>query len=636
MRGTNWTVGAVLALAALAPRAAFGAAYYVNDPSTAGDQPFPGCAAMGPGQSSAPCGTCARPCDSPQLAYDANPVGPGDTIYLNTGRYSPDAGAPGLALVVPGKEGAAGAPLVVEGLVDASGRCARDDAGVPLVLMDGLDAGSVGVFITVSYVTVKGFGITRMAPNGSEPYGSGVRIVGPGDAPPDGGFPDAGPTGFVVTGMEIYGLKGGAASPVDIDDWVPSCDGCEVSWNRLHSCGSCNAAVWIQGTPGVRVIGNEIYSNTLLASGTPSQIYLAAAPAPVVRNNLVFANGGDALKLLGCLRPRLCGSQVSSLAQVVNNTFWRNVLVSQDFDDGEIAIEDGSGGATFENNLIGYDGEPAFYTDGTGFLASDYNGFHNLGDGGFAFVGGTAVGSFQEWQFTGVDSHSLEANPLFSATASDFHLSSTGGFFGEDGVLHWDSRVSPFLDLGDPAAPIGQQRAPNRGRVNLGAYGGTREASLTPVIIVGENGDGQHGAAGSTLQQSLAVAVLFEGVGDAAAGVEVAFDVTSGDGRVSPALAVTDATGAAATRLTLGTAATTVVRASLPNVLNAGEVTFTATVDPDAGVPDGGPPPDAGPPDAGPPGNFGVCGCASSGAGPVALLALAMAVCLLSRRRVRP
>jgi len=625
VRGTGWTVGAVLALAALAPRASLAGAYYVNDPSTAGDRPFPGCLAMGPGQPSAPCGTCARPCDSPQLAYDANPVGPGDTIFLNAGRYSPDAGTPGLALVVPGKEGAAGSPLVVEGLVDSFGRCARDDAGVPLVLVDGLDAGSVGVSVGVSYVTVKGFGITGMAPSLVEPFGSGVRIVGPGGAP--GTVPD----GWVVTGMEIYRLRGSTASPVDVDGWYSSCDGCEVSWNRLHDCPTCSAAVWIRGVPGVRVVGNEIYGNSLFTSGTPAQIYLGGSPNPLVRNNVVFANGGDALGLLGCGSPSTCGLQVTSGAQVVNNTFWRNGIISNDGDNAEIAIEDGSSGAAFRNNLIGFDQEPAFYTDGTALASSDYNGFYAMGDGGYALLDGGQVAALADWQALGFDPNGVEANPLFSATASDFHLSSTGGFFGEDGVLRWDSRVSPFLDRGDPATPIGQQRPPNRGRVNLGAYGGTREASLTPVIIVGESGDGQHGAAGSTLPQSLAVAVLFEGVGDAAAGVEVAFDVTSGDGKVSQARAVSDQTGAAATWLTLGTAATTVVRASLPNVLNAGEWTFTATVDPDAGVPDAG-----SPPDAGPPGHFGVCGCESGGAGPVGLLALVIAGCLLSRRRVHP
>src|SRR5262245_14087021 len=210
----SWQFGAVLALCALAPRFALATTYYVNDSSTAGDRPFPGCAAMGAGVATEPCGSCARPCDSPQLAYDANPVGPGDTIYLNAGRYSMDAGWPGLVMDVPGKEGARGAPLVVEGLVDPYGRCARDNTGTPLVLMDGQDAGSAGIVIEVSFITVKGIGITNMAQNDPDPFGSGVRISGPYGAPGNA------TEGYVVTGMEIYGLRGAGASPVDVDGWL--------------------------------------------------------------------------------------------------------------------------------------------------------------------------------------------------------------------------------------------------------------------------------------------------------------------------------------------------------------------------------------------------------------------------------
>jgi hypothetical protein len=618
VRGKSWQVGAVLAFVALAPRAAFATAYYVNDRSTAGDRAFPGCASMGPGQASAPCGTCARPCDSPQLAYDANPVGPGDTIYLNAGRYSPDAGSPGLALTVPGKEGALGAPLTVEGLLDPSGRCARDDAGVPLVLMDGQNTGTVGVFITVSFITVKGFGITDMEPSGNEPYGSGVRILGPEDAP-DGGLPDAGPTGWVVTGMDIYGLRGFGASPVDIDTWAPSCPGCEVSWNRLHDCPSCSAAVWIQGPPDVRVVGNEIFANSFFTTGTPAQIYLAGAPSPVVRNNLVYGNGGDALGLLGCGNEELCGSQVSSPAQVLNNTFWRNAQVSQDADTAEIALEDGSDRARFFNNLIGFDRAPAFYSDGTGLSASDYNGFLPLGDAGYAALGGVDVHTLLDWQGQGFDLNGLEADPLFVAPGSDFHLASTAGFFDPSGILHAGASTSPFLDWGDLSTPIGAQRLPHQGRVNAGAYGGTAEASLTPVKLAAVGGDGQHADPGEVLSQPLAVAVRFES-GAGAAGVQVAFEVTSGEGQVSPAFAVTDETGLASTQLKLGRSPTTTVRASLPRVLGAGEVSFTSTAD------------------LKPPSHLGVScgGCSSLGSPAWALAALLWAFALARRPRLRP
>jgi len=344
----------------------------------------------------------------------------------------------------------------------------------------------------------------------------------------------------------------------------------------------------------------------------------------VVRNNLVFANGGNALGLLGCGSESLCGSQVTSSARVINNTFWRNVLVSRDFDNGEIAIEGGSGG-TFENNLVGYDQAPAFFTDGTEVLTSDYNGFHNVGTGGFAFAGGAMVGSFQQWQSTGFDPHSLEADPLFSAATSDFHLSSTAGFFDSAGVLHGDARTSPFIERGDPTTPIGRQRAPNAGRTNAGAYGGTEEASLTPVGLSPNGGDGQHGAAGSVLPVPLGVAVTFRPEGFVAAkGVEVAFDVISGDGQVSAARVVTDEVGLASTQLKLGAAPSTTVRASLPNVLDAGEVTFTAFV--------GTPNPDAGPPDAGPPATFGVCGC-TSGEGRLGAVAMFLMLVFFTRPR---
>ncbi|HVE81747.1 MAG TPA: right-handed parallel beta-helix repeat-containing protein [Myxococcales bacterium] len=626
MRGRSWQRGAVLALAicALAPRAAAASAYYVNDSATEGDRPFPGCAAMGPGASAAPCGTCARPCDSPQLAYDANPVGPGDVLYLNAGRYSPDAGAPGLALTTAGKNGRAGAPLVVEGLVDPSGRCARDDAGVPLVLVDGQGTGSVGVFLTVSFVTLKGFGITNMAPAGIEPFGSGVRIV---DSP---GAPDAGVDGFVVTGMDIYGLSGGFASPVDIDDWVNSCTGCEVSWNRLHDCPSCGPALWLLGTPDVRVVGNEIWGNTFFATSTPSQLHLQGAPAPVIQNNLVYGNGGDALGLHGCPSSSKCGAQTSSPALVINNTFWGNALVSVDNDTAEIAIRSGADGATFRNNLLGFGRGPAFYSDGTTFTSSDYNGFFPLGDAGYALLGGTAAADLQQWRALGYDRNGAEADPLFVSDA-DFHLRSPAGWFDPDGDLRGDALTSPFLDFGDPATPIGAQRTPNQGRVNLGAYGGTGEASLTPVKLAGISGDGQVADAGAPVAQPLAVSVRFAENGLGAAGVAVAFAVISGDGRVAPAETVTDAAGTATAQLTLGASASTTVLASLPRALGAGEVTFTAT----ALVT---PPPDAGPDagaDAGALGPLDVsCNCASGGR-PAVLALLLLAAAFLRRRRPR-
>jgi hypothetical protein len=85
----------------------------------------------------------------------------------------------------------------------------------------------------------------------------------------------------------------------------------------------------------------------------------------------------------------------------------------------------------------------------------------------------------------------LDADPAFVVSGTwtdpntyvlgDFHLRSKAG--------HWNSRTcswvlddtsSPCIDAGDPNAAFNQEPVPNGGRVNLGVYGNTPEASKSP------------------------------------------------------------------------------------------------------------------------------------------------------------
>ena len=81
------------------------------------------------------------------------------------------------------------------------------------------------------------------------------------------------------------------------------------------------------------------------------------------------------------------------------------------------------------------------------------------------------------------DAFSLSHNPLFAdGRGGDFHLKSTAGRY-EAASGKWvttDKDSSPALDAGDAAVPVGSEPSPNGGRVNLGRYGGTDEASKTP------------------------------------------------------------------------------------------------------------------------------------------------------------
>ncbi|MHC4528403.1 MAG: right-handed parallel beta-helix repeat-containing protein [Planctomycetota bacterium] len=72
----------------------------------------------------------------------------------------------------------------------------------------------------------------------------------------------------------------------------------------------------------------------------------------------------------------------------------------------------------------------------------------------------------------------------------DYHLKSEGGRWdpnSESWVL--DDVTSACIDKGDWSSPIGDEPYPNGGRVNMGAYGGTAEASKSPVITCWEAGE---------------------------------------------------------------------------------------------------------------------------------------------------
>jgi parallel beta-helix repeat protein len=80
----------------------------------------------------------------------------------------------------------------------------------------------------------------------------------------------------------------------------------------------------------------------------------------------------------------------------------------------------------------------------------------------------------------------------------DYHLKSQAGRYDPDsGSWVIDDVTSPCIDAGDPNSPIGDELEPNGGRINMGAYGGTTEASKSyfdeppsETIIAGDiNGD---------------------------------------------------------------------------------------------------------------------------------------------------
>ena len=53
-----------------------------------------------------------------------------------------------------------------------------------------------------------------------------------------------------------------------------------------------------------------------------------------------------------------------------------------------------------------------------------------------------------------------------------------------------EASTSPTVDAGDPALAVGDEPAPNGGRVNQGAYGGTADAATSPPLAARSGGGG--------------------------------------------------------------------------------------------------------------------------------------------------
>jgi hypothetical protein len=85
----------------------------------------------------------------------------------------------------------------------------------------------------------------------------------------------------------------------------------------------------------------------------------------------------------------------------------------------------------------------------------------------------------------------INTDPLFAdMTNKDFHLKSQAGRWNPT-TLSWvkDAVTSPCIDAGDPASDWRSELWPNGGRINLGGYGGTPEASMSTNTAVGKLAD---------------------------------------------------------------------------------------------------------------------------------------------------
>gem|GEM_PF-542526 len=197
------------------------------------------------------------------------------------------------------------------------------------------------------------------------------------------------------------------------------------------------------------------------SKGNPAAAIWCSYSSPVISHCLIVGNGagGDSRSIIYC--------QASS-AQFLHCTIADN-MVGQF--GGCIYLVDSP--VVIRNCIVWGNVGRVLVVEGGGAPRIEYSDI----EGGWEGVGNMMVDPL----FARLGRWSYVADGGMVWEAGDYHLRSAGGRWDSDlGAWVVDGVSSGCIDGGDPGSGVGFEGWPNGGRVNLGAYGGTTQASRSP------------------------------------------------------------------------------------------------------------------------------------------------------------
>ena len=252
------------------------------------------------------------------------------------------------------------------------------------------------------------------------------------------------PLGLVFPGMEL-----------DISDLALTAVPLRISGNDSRFSGilASDANVVLSGT------NNSVARLELLGG----QVQMDGANQ-VLWQSVVYNN---ALNVTGVL-VRANGAAVSNCTVVTPR-------------GSAVAMYNNAGRLALRNNILvagGSDASTAIYWGG-GSIVSDFNDLVARDKAWIGVRDGKKWERLVYWQAaSGQDAHSVSMEPCFAYEGVDFHLDSTNGYWNRT-ISDFDVGAvnSPLIDIGDPKSSYADEVKPNGDRINLGAYGGTSEAS---------------------------------------------------------------------------------------------------------------------------------------------------------------
>ena len=265
-----------------------------------------------------------------------------------------------------------------------------------------------------------------------------------------------------------------------------------IDGNRVYG----NANLGISALVGSTISGNVVYSNSVGIEGA-RYVYFDSGGAVKtdlrfsgqISNNLVYGNSTSGISIAGGLG-----------GQIINNTVYEvdgdGVRVTDDMaqEDSYISTQSSSNIELRNNIIVTVLGYGIYVSnDSQQGFSSNYNLLTATGAGKIGYWQ-TDFGDLRDWQLeTGLDAQSITGDPKFADPAGPDGIlgvdPTTGIDGGQDDDFHLQNG-SPGVAAGDPTSDDSAQPTPTGGRINLGAYGDTPEATTAAAagLIVVQTG----------------------------------------------------------------------------------------------------------------------------------------------------
>jgi uncharacterized repeat protein (TIGR03803 family) len=220
------------------------------------------------------------------------------------------------------------------------------------------------------------------------------------------------------------------------------------------------------GAAGVWCVGGRpsIYGCRIVEN-VGSGLELLNGAEPAIDHCIIAANGGFGVELVA-------PQKRSTFPKLTNCTITQNA-------EGGV-----SGMVVLRNSILYFNGEQG----ASQITSQGQQVTYSYVQGGFTGQGNTQLDplfvSLGRW----TDANDVNYVPP-AWTGADYHLQSSAGCWDPCSAA-WvrDKRTSPCVDGGNPGDAVGAEPSPNGGRINMGAYGGTTQASKSPSLQFTETG----------------------------------------------------------------------------------------------------------------------------------------------------